>query len=226
MAVVLVISPVRIWIDYRHRGMTEDSLLLQISLLWDARTFSVRVPVISSSPSGVAVQAEAGQSKGKFKLSMPSIQQLKQNMAIIKELKGNFSWLFRFIRKVLWIKQLVWHTEIGLNDSARLAQIAGGLWAVKGTVSAAGQKIFQFSKQPVLRIRPYFNRSYFRTVFTCILEFRLGYIIIVAFFAVFLVLKLKLAKRGENNVGTSNSRLDEDSNGKYQRNGRRQYSHR
>jgi hypothetical protein len=220
---VMLSSPVGLWVDYRHRGKTEDSLLLKVSLLWGIGHYTVQVPVISSSDKGVSVEAEAGKKKSRFRLSVPSLGQIKQS---VKHTKGWLHWFYSFSRRVIRIKQFVWHTELGLVDSARLAQITGALWAVKGTVSAGLQKLFRFAKPPVLRVRPSFNRSYFRTVFTCILEFPLGYIIIVGLFIIAMVIKVKLSKRGEVNVGTSNPRPDENSHGKHQRNGRRQYSHR
>ena len=223
---ILLISPVRIWVDYRHRGKTEDTLLLQVSLFWGLCPFSIQVPVISSTAKGVSVEAEAGKKKRKVQLKIPSLGQIKKSLQLVQEFKNVIHKFTKFTRRVFKIRQFVWHTEIGLADSARLAQITGILWAVKGTVSAGLVTLLRFTRPPVIRIRPCFNRSYFRTVFTCIVEFPLGYIIIAGFFAVYFVVKVKLSKRGEVNVGTSNSRPDENSNGEHQGNGRRQYSHR
>jgi len=226
VAVIVLISPVSVWVDYRHRGKTEDTLLFQVGVLWGLQKFSVQVPVISSSSRGISVQAEAGKVKKSLGFSVPSLQEIKQYLAFVKRVKGTLRRFFNLCRRIIKVRQFVWHTEIGIDDSARLAQMTGALWAVKGMVSAGLYRMFKFSKQPVFRVRPHFNRSYFRTVFTCILEFPLGYAIIAAFFAGYLVIKLKLSKRGEVNVRTSNPRPDEDSHGKYQRDGRCQYSNR
>lgn len=225
-AAILLISPLGIWVDYRHRGKSEDSLLMQIQFLWGLGKFSVQVPVISASRGGLSLRATAGKQKKRIGIAMPSRRQFIRRMTAIQQVKGSVGRFLRLFRRSVKIKKLVWHTQLGINDSARLAQLTGMLWAVKGMVCAGAYGLFRFTTQPVLRVQPQYNRNFFRTVFSCILEFPLGYAIIAAFFAVYLVLKLKLSRRGEENVGTSNSGPDENSDGKYQGNGGCQYSNR
>jgi len=223
-AAAVLISPLRIWVDYRHRGKTEDSLLVQISYLWGLGNINIQVPVITTSSKGVTLQASVKKKK-RLRIPMPRLFQLMHLLKLHDFLQAMRKFL-RFLGRGINIRTLVWQTEIGFADSATLAQSIGVLWAVKGMVCAALARMLRFSKPPVFRVFPYFNRSFFRAVFSCILEISLGYAIIAAFFFIYLVLKLKLSKRGDKNVGTSNSRSDEDGDGKHQGNGRCQYGNR
>ena len=225
VVIALLISPIRIWVDYRHRGKTEDTLLVKVGLLWGLSSFSVQVPVISTSIKGVEVQAEAGKDR-RMGLSLSSLGEIFGKLRTLNIIKGPGRMLLKFFRRSITVQHFVWHTEIGIWDCAHLAQLCGALWAAKGMACAWLHTLFALSRPPVLRVYPKFNRSYFRTALSCILEFPLGYAIIVAFCALYLALKLKLIKRGGENVRTSNSRADENSHGEYQGDGGRQYSNR
>jgi len=222
-AAVVVASPVRIWADYRHRGNIDDSLLLKAEFLWGLTSWTLQVPVISSSSRGIALRARTGQGERSNRIVLPSgrLRRLEEFFRRLKKSKP----LKLFLRSVK-IRRLVWHTEIGLRDSARLGVLGGALWALKGAVCAGLQQTVRLHRPPVLRVAPRFNSSYFRTVISCILEFPLGYAIIAAFIAVYWAVKYKLSRKGERHVGTSNSGPDEDSHGEYQRNGGCQYSNR
>lgn len=226
LAVAAFFWPVRLWVDYRHRGKTEDTLLIQFCLWGGIGSLTFQVPVITTFSRGIAIRAEVGSKKKHLDFPLPTVKQLRQYWQIFKKARRILHRVFSLFRRTMRIKRFVWHTEMGMNDSARLAQLTGALWAVKGTTCAALLNWFSFVGEPVFRVCPRFNRSYFRMVITCILEFPLGYAIIVTCFAIGLALKLKLIKRGEGNGRTSNPRPDEDSHGKYQRNGGCKYSDR
>ncbi|MGI6364040.1 MAG: hypothetical protein ACOX21_09960 [Bacillota bacterium] len=62
---LLFFLPVRLWIDYKHRGMKEDSFLVQISTLAGALSYSLELPVVRSSGKGMTfAQGKGKQKKG------------------------------------------------------------------------------------------------------------------------------------------------------------------
>jgi hypothetical protein len=221
----LFFLPVRLWLDYRHRGKTEDSMLVQFSI-WGLLQYSLEVPVISTSEKGLALGTKTASKKKRIQLSRPSPEELGRYWRQYKELLRSLKRVFRFFRRSLKVKSFVWHTEFGIRDSARLAILTGSLWAVKGMVCAALHHLFSFTAPPVIRVFPRFNRNYFRVAFSCILEFPLGYAIITAFYAGFQAIKFKLKRRGAKIDRTSNPGSNEDGHGKYQGNGRCEYSNR
>lgn len=223
---ILFFLPVRLWLDYRHRGKTEDSLLVQFSMLAGLINYTVEVPVISTSDRGLALGAKTASKKKRIKLSIPSPEKFGQYWRQYNELRRSLKRIIRSFRNNLRVRTFVWQTELGMADSDRLAILTGSLWAVKGMICAGLHCLFTFSAPPVIRVFPRFNRNYFRVAFSCILEFPLGYAIITAFFVGYQAIKLKLKRRGEKIDRTSNSGSDEDSHGKYQGNGRCEYSNR
>ena len=161
-AAVVVASPVRIWADYRHRGNIDDSLLLKAEFLWGLTSWTLQVPVISSSSRGIALRARTGQGERSNRIVLPSgrLRRLEEFFRRLKKSKP----LKLFLRSVK-IRRLVWHTR-GVGQRA---------WAcgrcVKGAVCAGLQQTVRLHRPPVLRVAPRFNSSYFRTVISCILEF-------------------------------------------------------
>ena len=218
-------QPIRLWLDFRHRGKTEDSLLLQVSVLWGLIKYSLEVPIISTSSEGLALETHADGKKNRMQLHVPSLQELGLYWRRFQENKDFLQRVFRLCRHGIKVKSFVWQTDFGFGDSDRLAILAGGLWALKGIIIASLNNVFNFTAPPVIRVFPRFDRNCFRVAFSCILEFPLGYAIITAFFAGCHVLK-NLIRRGAKIDRTSNPGLDEDGHGKHQRNGGREYSNR
>lgn len=219
----LAFLPIRLWVDYKHRGKSEDTLLVHFSTLWGLVEHSTEVPVVKGGRNKLSLASKA--TKKKFTLSRPSLAELAGYWQDYQEIRR--AKISRLFRRNFKIRQLTWHTELGLEDSDRLAVLTGGLWAVKGLVVAGLYHVFSFSAPPVIRVLPRFNRNYFRLSVSCILEFPLGYAIITAFYAGFLAVKLILKRRsGKKSDRTSNPGPDEDSNGKHQGNGRCEHGNR
>jgi len=133
--------------------------LVQVGLLWGLKSFSVEVPIISSSAQGVAVQAEVGKKKKKIRLSIPSLEQLREHFKLLSSVKKQVKKILNFFFSSVKVKRFIWHTELGIQDSARLAPLVGAMWAVKGSACAALQSWFPFQKRPICRIIPHFNSS-------------------------------------------------------------------
>ncbi|HOC06362.1 MAG TPA: DUF2953 domain-containing protein [Bacillota bacterium] len=218
--------PVRLWIDYKHRGMKEDSFLVQISTLAGALSYSLELPVVRSSGKGMTFAQEKGSKKRGRRLLFSIPWKLSSNWRELRDSMRFGRGVFRFFRRQLKIKRFVWHTELGMRESHRLAIITGSLWAVKGMALSYLYNLYTFTAPPVIRVLPRFNKKILRVAFSCILEFPLGYAIMTAFFAGFQAIKLRLKRRGASNGRTSNPGSDEDSYGKYQGNGRCEYSNR
>ena len=138
-------------------------------------------------------RARTGQGERSNRIVLPSgrLRRLEEFFRRLKKSKP----LKLFLRSVK-IRRLVWHTEIGLRDSARLGLLGGALWALKGAVCAGLQQTVRLHRPPVLRVAPRFNSSYFRTVISCILEFPLGYAIIAAFICRLLGRKIQTFQKG------------------------------
>lgn len=213
--IVIIISPVRVWLDYRHRGKVADSLLIQVGVLWNAWVYSTEVPVISAGKSGSLQTSPRRPSQ----LPRPSRKRIAALPGLLRLLWPSLKKFFALGRRFIRVRRLVWHTEIGLVDSATLAQLSGAIWAVKGWAASVMQQFFRLHAPPLLRVRPRYGRSFFRTVFSCILDFPLGYIIIAGLFAVYMAARVKIAGRGEVIVGASNPGSHENSHGEHQGNG-------
>ena len=133
---LLLFLPVRLWIDYKHRGKTEDSLLVQISMLAGVFCYSLEVPVISSSDKGLTLGMQTGSEKRRRRLSFSIPQELGRYWRQYRDLLRSGTRIFRFFRRHLKVKRFVWHTELGMRESHRLAIVTGSLWAIKGMVLA------------------------------------------------------------------------------------------
>lgn len=78
------------------------------------------------------------------------------------------------------VKNLEFHSQVGLGDAAFTGMGIGLLWSLVGSGFAVVERLFPklgFAQEPILEIEPVFDRWYFRGRFRCIVSLRLGEII-------------------------------------------------
>lgn len=224
--ILLFFSPFRLWLDYRHRGLTEDSMVLQFTALGGLYRRTTMVPVIRSSPEGLVFGTVEARKRGRLTVPGPKPGGLAGYWQGLKDSLPMFLRLYPLYRRRLKVKSFRWQTEVGLTDSYSLALLSGALWAVKGVVVASLCRLFTFKTTPKIKVIPRFGRATFRLSVSCILEIPLGYAIITAVFVLFHKLKLRLKRRSANDERTSNPGADENRHGEHQGNGRCKYCHR
>ena len=203
----LYFQPLRLWIDYRHRGQGQDSMFLQVSTLGGLFCYTA-VPAIDTKeiPDSRTNAPEAG------KQFLERLSSLWQRYRDWWDLWYKVAWLFP---DRLRVRRFVWQTELGVEDCYSLALLTGGLWSLKGMVYAGINHLLSFTVPPAIRILPRFNRNLFRVSFSCILEIPLGYAMIVAFLTGFKASNHKVKRKGEQGERTPHTRSDEDSHGEH-----------
>ncbi len=81
------------------------------------------------------------------------------------------------------ITNFYWYSRLGLGDPSGTGMAASLLWILKANLIRYLEKHIGFGdKKPVIMVEPYFYRTSFDTLFECIFEVKLGYIIFVSLF--------------------------------------------
>ncbi len=83
----------------------------------------------------------------------------------------------RFLKKV-HIKELYWHSELGLGDAVLTGQASGAVWTLKGLIIGTMARYMRMKQVPKLSITPQFQRLISQTDFSCMISFRAGHAII------------------------------------------------
>jgi len=120
--------------------------------------------------------------------------------------------IFQYIFDKVIIEKLSWRTKIGLEDPFYLSMIYGSVWWIKSLIVSYILSRKETDKLNI-EVLPCYNTNLLDTRFNCIIKIRMVYIINIW------IRLLKIHKGGEKNDRTSNRRLDEDNDDKFERNG-------
>ncbi len=134
----------------------------------------------------------------------------------LKELRRTLQVLRRLFRRSLIIKDFKLHVKEGCGDAFNTAILYGFIWSMIGIIES---RIFtQYTvKNKEINVEADFNGKYIKVNFDCIFSLKIVNIITVA--KVIIILYLKNRKGGGAGVKSSNRRLNDYSNAKYQGNG-------
>jgi hypothetical protein len=183
---IIFITKVKIFLDFYH-GNDNDHLKITVKAWGGLIKYKVDIPVIKiddNSPTIVAEEKiETGPNGGSQKEKtaqvdktdfINSVNDFKQ---LVVHVSGLHKIIRNFIRKIT-IRQLEWHTMIGIGDAAATGVIAGATWAVKGSLIGVLSHYMKLRDMPVMSITPNFQHAITITSFKCIFQVRVGHAIL------------------------------------------------
>jgi hypothetical protein len=164
---LLPLLPVQTRINYQG-GDQGHALRLRIGL------FSYRIGVGTSLAQG---QKEGADSPQRQSGDSP-LSRLSSLLADRKRWPGGLRIIRRLLSKSV-CRRLVWETAIGFDDYALTGAATGLLWSGKGmAVAWLGRLLSLDGAELKLDVRPSFGAAAFHCSLDCILETRLGHIMI------------------------------------------------
>ncbi len=224
------LSPVELNIQIKKRG-NDERIDVGVHLFWRLINFDLDIPKIITKKGKIEVEAEVekphrkpiiDKNKGftlSFKMFLEGLCELiVKKDYILKKIKQ----FQKITKRIVKLDKFEWETEYGVDDAALTGTLYGLVWQLKSTVLFLLNRTVKFRCNPSIKVYPEFNRFVFKTQLNCILKLRLGYIILIGMFFSTMVIKYKISKKlgGGKSVRSSNSRTNENSNGKHQRHGR------
>ncbi|SES62226.1 DUF2953 domain-containing protein [Anaerobranca gottschalkii] len=222
---IILLSPLEINIQGKKRGK-DDRLDIGIHFLWGLIHFDLDIPKIHTKRNVLKIEGEVERDKGKpfidkEKNFILSFSEFLSFLNYIIEKKKEISKLLTKVTKItkrgLKLTKFDLELEYGVEDAALTGVLYGFIWQGISVLIFLLNKTVKINCQPNIKIYPDFNRNLFKTELNCIFRTRVGYIIITSMFFLTMVLKYKISKGlgGGKSVRTSNSRINENGNGKY-----------
>ena len=182
LLLLVLITKVKVTIHYSH-SQNDDSLKIEFKVLFGLIKYKLNVPLIKvddDSPSIVVeenVESGNGEKKKKetTKVTGEDMLQGFQDMKTLLEHILSFHRIIRNFCKKVKIKELDWRSAFGTGDAALTGMLTGAVWAVKGSIIGVISHYFILLKPPQVSVQPYFQMKVSQTVFTCMLQFRIGH---------------------------------------------------
>ena len=180
---LLSILKLTIYVRYYHKKDNDD-LTIEIRLFFGLIKFRKKIPLIKiddNSPTIVVKdETEMGNSEEPLKEDTKQfgtndiVNMLSNTKEILKHVV-HFHRIIKFFFSKLTIKNIEWSTIVGLGDAAHTGMVSGAIWAGKGSVIGIISSYMKLANMPKINIYPQFQGIASETLFTCMIQFRLGH---------------------------------------------------
>jgi hypothetical protein len=181
--ILIIFTKLTIQINYYHHNDNDD-LTVELRIWFGLIKYKKHIPLIKideDSPS-IVVKSSSPKQQPKEQSSDKKVHQitpsdiwtnLKNAREILKHVIDLHVVVRKFFKKIT-VKQLEWHSMIGVGDAAYTGMFTGGLWAIKGSFIGLLSHHFKLKEMPVLTVTPHFQHAIIQTRISCIFQFRIG----------------------------------------------------
>lgn len=196
---------------YRRRGKN-DEFSLEFSVWRGLLSYKLEIPVVEMEKTkpgkvpkpllwriprpafkvNVEVEGKSGHTitEEKKKICFPGPVGFMKTLTNTIRLAKRYGPVVYYLLRRIHLRRLHWRTEIGIGDPSHTGFLTGMAWGVKGSLLTVLYRFFSpGGAKPFFKVVPNFKNSCFNTVLDCILEVRIGYIILTGFKALFIKLK-------------------------------------
>ncbi|MGP7818440.1 DUF2953 domain-containing protein [Niallia sp. 01092] len=180
LLILLFLMKLTVNVQYYH-AKDNDDLSIEIRVLFGLIKYKKKIPLIkidNNSPTMVVKEeTEINDSEDNKKIKQFSAEDLLNILSNTKELLQhvtNFNRIMRYFFSKVTVKNIEWHTIVGLGDAAQTGTIAGALWGVKGAIIGILSHHMKMKNIPKITINPQFQLRQSETLFKCMFQFRLG----------------------------------------------------
>lgn len=174
-----------------------DKIVLKVKTFFGLIRYKVEIPIIDlmvkrdgmpSLFSKVEVQKPEDGETVESNKSIITIKEMERIMDEAVELTQKYSSVFQYVLDKVRCNQFLWKTELGTGDAAVTGILSGVFLMFQGIVLKFMESNFSF-EDTILNFTPQFNRKTFRTTVDCIINMKIGYIIIASIKFSFLYFK-------------------------------------
>ncbi|WP_164525492.1 DUF2953 domain-containing protein [Siminovitchia acidinfaciens] len=211
--VALLMSKVKLEFSFRMKNLSECTLNIHVKAVYGL----IRIKRCLDIKELISQQVNDDETPRTIHKWQEKLKDAPTS-SVIKEMKHP---VLEAIKK-LDILCFIWRSCAGLGDAALTGRLAGAAWSIKGVIEAWLKRYVPMKKDPEITFFPLFNSIGFESELSCMLSIRTGKAILTMF-RLYKNWKKLNNRRIENN-GTSNQGFNDDSDGEFERNDRREYN--
>ncbi|WP_165861214.1 DUF2953 domain-containing protein [Paenibacillus paeoniae] len=198
--IVLLASPVVVSGFVRRIGNNDDAEL-SVKALFGLIRYRYKVPFMSMNGMSLKVDEQVSKSSAGINSwkeyndeidsdkVVSAIEKYKHILHLTRDLKG-------WVRDTLTRVDLTdwrWSTTVGTGDAMWTAMATGAVWSVKTGIIGLLSQMVHVKNGPIMEVNPDFQRSSFKTEWSCVAQIRFGYAILAA---LQLLARMKKWKKG------------------------------
>ncbi|WP_415815602.1 DUF2953 domain-containing protein [Mesobacillus thioparans] len=182
LAIIILVTKVRVHLDYFH-GNDNDHFKVIIKAWGGLIRIKMEIPVVKvddNSPTIVTEEKLSVGPKDKLKQEKTSqtdktdlLNSIKDFNQLVIHVVGLHKIIRDFLKKVT-VRNIEWHTMVGVGDAAATGVLTGAFWAVKGGAIGFLSHYMKLKEMPVMTITPSFQHAVSITSFKCMFQVRVG----------------------------------------------------
>lgn len=186
LVIIILITKVKIFLDYFH-GNDNDHLKVTVKAWGGLLKYKVDIPVIKiddNSPTLIAekkIQSGPGETETKEKTSQMDKNDFLTSLSDFRHLLAHIVGFHKIVRGFLakvTVRNIEWHTMVGVGDAAATGVLTGAFWAVKGGIIGIISSYMKLKEMPIMSITPSFQYAVSITSFKCMFQVRVGHAIL------------------------------------------------
>jgi len=182
---IVMVTKITVYIDLRH-AKDNDYYRVTFMAWFKLIRYTYEIPVVKfqkeSNTLLVEEKSRAGENTNKDKWKDYSVEDglnfLEDGKQFLEHVVGFHIIFQKFLNRVA-VKNLKWHTRVGLGDAALSAILVGVVWSAKSGVVHLLDRYMRLKNPPTMTVVPVFQQMWSETIFQCIISFRLGQAILV-----------------------------------------------
>jgi len=183
LLVAIIMTRLKVSIHYFH-AQDDDSLKIEFKAWYGLIKYKLNVPLIKvddNSPTIVVKdevqigEDEKNKKKKTMQLSAEDIVNSFKDIKVLLEHVVSFHRIIRHFLLKVQVKQLEWHTFIGVGDAALTGMLTGAIWTIKGSIIGIISQYLRLLENPNMSVSPQFQMAVSQTSFKCMLQFRIGH---------------------------------------------------
>ncbi|WP_348771254.1 DUF2953 domain-containing protein [Priestia flexa] len=182
---IVMVTKITVYIDLRH---VKDNDYYRVTFMawFKLIRYTYEIPVVKlqkeSNTLLVEEKSRVGENTNKDKWKDYSVEDglnfLEDGKQFLEHVVGFHTIFQKFLNRVA-VKNLKWHTRVGLGDAALSAILVGVVWSAKSGVVHLLDRYMRLKNPPTMTVVPVFQQMWSETIFQCIISFRLGQAILV-----------------------------------------------
>ncbi|TYR82151.1 DUF2953 domain-containing protein [Priestia megaterium] len=187
LLVIIILTKITVFVDLRH-AKENDYYRVTFTAWFRFIRYTYEIPVVKiqkDSPTLLVEEKQGFGEDGKEKKDSWKDYSIDDGFSFLEGTKQflehvtNFYTIVKNFLRHVSIRELKWHTRVGVGDAALTAITVGAIWAGKGSVIGIISRYMKLKDNPTLTVVPVFQKVWSETVFQCIISFRCGQAILV-----------------------------------------------
>lgn len=180
---LLLVTPLQIKAVYKRAGKND---FFEVTIkIWRVIPITFKLPSLKLAMSKkkgpyveADIKAEDDSTVTEAKIDTADVKQVIERFQQMLERVHNLMPIMKNFFRHISCQEIEWKSTLGIGDAAGTGALIGLVYGVKCVIISMLSHNISLHRMPRINVEPAWNTTIIRTQFHCIVEFRIGYVIL------------------------------------------------